>query len=242
MLFVIMSPSGPYFPTGFKPITLLAEYEAVRSWPGGTGAYKLGINYAPCFKPQREAAKKGYQQILWILGEDRRITEVGQMNFFIVVKRSDGGMYWRYRVALLSVDKMGSYLDVGLLTPPLDGTILPGVTRDSVLALATLLHTNPSLAPYSSTPNFPKKIHAQEVRITMPQLLELHKSGSLLEAFGVGTAAVLAPVERIGYEGEDLILPAYEDGLGPIGRAMYDSIVAIQEGRAECEDWSVVCS
>lgn len=94
LLFVIMSPSGPYFPTGFKPITLLAETDAVRSWPGGTGEFKLGVNYAPCFKPQREAAKKGYQQILWVLGEERKVTEVGQMNFFIVVKRDDGGQ-WR---------------------------------------------------------------------------------------------------------------------------------------------------
>lgn len=88
-----MSPTGPYFPTGFKPITLFAECDAVRSWPGGTGAYKLGINYTPTFKPQREAAKRGYQQILWVLGQadDRRVTEVGQMNFFAVVERSDGG-------------------------------------------------------------------------------------------------------------------------------------------------------
>lgn len=88
-----MSPTGPYFPTGFKPITLFAECDAVRSWPGGTGAFKLGINYTPTFQPQREAAKRGYQQILWVLGQgdDRWVTEVGQMNFFAVVDRSDGG-------------------------------------------------------------------------------------------------------------------------------------------------------
>ena len=88
-----MSPTGPYFPTGFKPITLVAECDAVRPWPGGTGAYKLRITYTPTFKPQREAAKRGYQQILWVLGQadDRGVTDVGQMNFFAVVDRSDGG-------------------------------------------------------------------------------------------------------------------------------------------------------
>lgn len=90
-LYVILSPTGPYFPIGFRPITLLAEYDYVRSWPGGTGEYKLGLNYTPCLRPQQEAAKKGYQQILWILGQERKITEVGQMNFFIVVKRDNGG-------------------------------------------------------------------------------------------------------------------------------------------------------
>ena len=93
MIFVVLSPTGPYFRSASEPITLLANYDAARSWPGGTGAFKLGINYTPCFKPQMEAAQKGYHQILWVLGEERQITEVGQMNFFIVVKREDGGMY-----------------------------------------------------------------------------------------------------------------------------------------------------
>ena len=71
MIFVIMSPTGPYFPTGFKPITLMANHQDVRAWPGGTGEYKLALNYAPCFKPQAEAARLGYQQILWLLGDER---------------------------------------------------------------------------------------------------------------------------------------------------------------------------
>lgn len=133
-LYIIMSPSGPYFPTGFKPLSVFAECDAVRSWPGGTGAFKLGINYAPTFKPQREAAKLGYQQILWILGdteEDRRITEAGQMNFFAVVERDDG-----------------AGLDV--ITPPLDGTILPGVTRASILELCEKFNTQHSLRQFAA--------------------------------------------------------------------------------------------
>ncbi len=97
MLYVILCPTGPYFPTGVSGITLLAEHENVRSWPGGTGGYKLGLNYAPCFGPQQKAAKLGYMQILWLLGDDRRITEAGAMNFFVVVKRDDGGKSCSYR-------------------------------------------------------------------------------------------------------------------------------------------------
>lgn len=74
-----------------KGIPLLAVGESVRSWPGGTGGHKLGLNYAPGFLPQRIAAKQGYEQILWLLGDDEKITEVGAMNFFVAVQREDGG-------------------------------------------------------------------------------------------------------------------------------------------------------
>ena len=96
MLYVILSPTGPYFRTGPKAVRLLAVGEHIRSWPGGTAAYKLGINYPACFAPQREAAKKGYQQVLWLFGDenqdymDMKVTEAGSMNFFVVVKREDG--------------------------------------------------------------------------------------------------------------------------------------------------------
>lgn len=96
MLYVILSPTGPYFRTGSKAVRLLAVGEHVRAWPGGTAAFKLGINYPACFSPQQEAAKKGYQQVLWLLGDatqDRmsmKVTEAGSMNFFAVVKNQDG--------------------------------------------------------------------------------------------------------------------------------------------------------
>jgi branched-chain amino acid aminotransferase len=112
MLYVILTPSGPYFPSGIKPVSILSSVDCqtastslnpdgdppARSWPGGTGEYKLGINYAPAFDPQRTAAKKGYDQVLWLLDDyamdgtiRRRITECGQMNMFFVVSREDGG-------------------------------------------------------------------------------------------------------------------------------------------------------
>lgn len=113
MLYVILTPSGPYFPSGVKPVSILSSVDCVtpstslnpdgvppaRSWPGGTGEFKLGINYAPAFDPQRAAAAKGYDQVLWVLDDklqdgslQRRITECGQMNLFFVVSRDDDGL------------------------------------------------------------------------------------------------------------------------------------------------------
>jgi branched-chain amino acid aminotransferase len=114
MLYVILTPSGPYFPSGIRPVSILASVDCqtpstslnpdgeppARSWPGGTGEFNLGINYAPAFDPQRTAAKKGYDQVLWVLDDknkdgtiQRRITECGQMNLFFIVSREDGGQY-----------------------------------------------------------------------------------------------------------------------------------------------------
>jgi branched-chain amino acid aminotransferase len=88
MLFVVLTPTGPYFRTP-GPLSLLAISDSVRSWPGGTGDHKLAANYASSFLPQEVAAKQGYHQCLWLLGEN--ITEAGAMNFFVVLKRDDGG-------------------------------------------------------------------------------------------------------------------------------------------------------
>lgn len=102
-LYVILSPTGPYFPPSLTTprrrswISLLASSTNVRAWPGGTGAYKLGLNYSPCFQPQKEASKLNYSQILWLLPveiegrKEWKVTECGQMNFMCVVRRDDGG-------------------------------------------------------------------------------------------------------------------------------------------------------
>ncbi|KAI0078548.1 branched-chain amino acid aminotransferase II [Panus rudis PR-1116 ss-1] len=216
-LYVICSPTGPYFRTGPRPVSLLAVGEHVRSWPGGTGGYKLALNYAPTFMPQQLAAKMGYEQCLWLLGEDKHITEVGAMNVFVVIKRDDG--------------------DLDVITPPLDGTILPGVTRDSTIALVNA-HPERMVLP-----NLPStlKLHVREDVIPMQQLVDWSEQGRLLEAFGVGTAAVVAGIGRIGFEGKDIVLPEHEGGRGPVGSAIYERIVEIQEGRFEFEDWSEKC-
>uniref|UniRef100_A0A8C5CQ66 Branched-chain-amino-acid aminotransferase n=1 Tax=Gadus morhua TaxID=8049 RepID=A0A8C5CQ66_GADMO len=117
MLFVIVGPVGPYFATGsFNPVSLLADPSFVRAWRGGVGAYKMGGNYGPTIAVQNVALQKGCQQVLWLYGEQEEITEVGTMNLFI---------YWTAENG-----------EKELITPPLDGIILPGVTRQSLLDLS----------------------------------------------------------------------------------------------------------
>ena len=119
-LYTILSPVGPYYPSGFAPVKLLADDKYVRAWPGGTGNTKVGGNYGPTILPQMEAAQKGYTQVLWLFGgpgpENHTITEVGTMNLFFLWEKVGGGLE--------------------LVTAPLErGDILPGVTRRSVLEL-----------------------------------------------------------------------------------------------------------
>uniref|UniRef100_A0A914PW75 Branched-chain-amino-acid aminotransferase n=1 Tax=Panagrolaimus davidi TaxID=227884 RepID=A0A914PW75_9BILA len=116
-LFVITSPAGTYFPTGWKPVTLLADSEYIRAFPGGVGAFKMGCNYAPSILIAKIAASLGCQQVLWLYDSDEKLTEVGTMNIF---------MYWK--------NEQG---EEELITPPLsDGLILPGITRKSLIEIA----------------------------------------------------------------------------------------------------------
>lgn len=112
-LFSIMSPVGPYFPAGFQPVSVYCALDAVRAWPNGNGDKKIGANYGPTIHPANEVIKKGYDQILWLVNDT--VSEVGVMNFFVHWINEDG--------------------EKELITCPLDGTILPGVTRSSVLEL-----------------------------------------------------------------------------------------------------------
>lgn len=132
---------------------------------------------------------------------------------------------------------MGIRADWDVVTPPLDGTILPGVTRDSCLALAAAHPARTHL------PHLPEDVHlhVQERTLTMDDLRKWHEAGRLLEAFTVGTAVVVTGVGRIGYEARDILLPEHASGRGPVARALYERIVAIQEGKFEWDGWSVVC-
>lgn len=114
LLFVIASPVGPYFSTGIKAISLLASTEHIRSWPNGTGDCKVGGNYAPCVKPQSIASKEGYQKNLWLFGEDDEVTEAGTMNFFMLWENPNTGRR-------------------EFITPAINGLLLHGITRDSIL-------------------------------------------------------------------------------------------------------------
>ncbi|KAG1645693.1 hypothetical protein G6F44_001574 [Rhizopus delemar] len=207
LLFVIGSPVGPYYKTGFNAVRLYATSEYVRAWPRGTGSAKIGGNYAPGLMPQRLASAKGYQQNLWLFGPDHQLTEVGAMNLFMMIKDEHG--------------------QPELVTPPLDGSILPGVTRDSIIQLAKDWN----------------EFKVSERNITMPELRELVKEGRVLEMFGAGTACVVSPVKEIGYMGEDLKIPLDPNDpnsqAGPYTKRFNDAIYAIQYGEVE-HPWSVV--
>ena len=207
LLFLIASPVGPYYPTGFKAVSLEATSWAVRAWPGGVGDMKLGANYAPCIVPQMEAAKKGFHQNLWLFGEEEFVTEVGTMNFFAAVRDKQSGKKT-------------------LMTAPLDGTILEGVIRDSVLDLARERLVGEGW-------------DVQERKFTMGELAEAAGEGRLLECFGTGTAAVVSPVRNIHWQGR-MVDCGLEEGseAGPIARRMKDWIEGIQYGDEGGHPWS----
>lgn len=246
LLFVICSPVGPYYKTGFKPVSLLATTKDVRAWPGGTGGYKLGSNYAGGVVPQMSAATEGYAQILWLFGEDHQLTEVGTVSacfweIYLSLRALSGcrPLTWlrlhslrsQMNLFMVIADEKG---DWELVTPPLEDIILPGVTRDSVLALARE-HAEGKL----KIEGLPSKLKVSERKITMPQLQKIQKEGRLVEMFGSGTAAIVSPVKEIGYNGEKIPVPVEEDGLGAVARAMLREIQARQLGTVK-SDWTVV--
>ena len=123
------------------------------------------------------------------------------------------------------------------MTPPLDGTILPGVTRASVLSLLAAHPAETSLPNLSNR----TRMHTHERSITMTDIVSWAAAGRLLEVFCVGTAVVVVPVTRICWNGEDTVMPEHKDGMGPIARALWERLVDIQEGRIEWRGWSVPC-
>ncbi|CAH03039.1 branched-chain-amino-acid transaminase BAT1 [Kluyveromyces lactis] len=207
LLYVITSPVGPYYKTGFKAVRLEATDYATRAWPGGVGDKKLGANYAPCILPQLQAAERGYQQNLWLFGPEKNITEVGTMNVFFVFKDSKTGKK-------------------ELVTAPLDGTILEGVTRDSILQLAR------------ENLNSDEWI-VSERYYTITEVEERAAKGELVEAFGSGTAAVVSPIKEIGWNGHDIQVPLLPgEQCGPLTKQVAEWIADIQYGRKEHKGWS----
>ncbi|XP_041033730.1 branched-chain-amino-acid aminotransferase, cytosolic-like isoform X2 [Carcharodon carcharias] len=177
LLFVIIGPVGPYFATGsFNPVSLLADPKFVRAWKGGVGDCKMGGNYGPTVYVQNEAQKQGCQQVLWLYGDEHEITEVGTMNIFVYWKNEQG--------------------EVELLTPPLDGTILPGVTRQSLLDLAQQWG----------------EFKVSERGMAMSELIKGLQENRVKEVFGSGTACVICPVSRILYQGQNYHIPTMENG------------------------------
>jgi len=212
--YVFTCPVGPYYPSGFKPIKLLADSKNVRAWPGGCGNSKLGGNYGPTVAPQMAAHDEGCAQVLWLYPtrdkdgeEDHLVTEVGAMNVFFVLKNKQG--------------------QTELVTAPLtDGTILPGVTRRCVLELARQQAQS-------------RGWQVSERPLGMNEVMAAHGEGRVLEAFGCGTAAVIAPVSCVRFKGGDLDLPT-GGAVGPVAKFMWDAITDIQYGRVPDHPWSVL--
>lgn len=199
LLYAILSPVGPYFSTGLKPVSLLADPKFVRAWPGGCGAMKMGSNYAPTIQIQKEAERRGLQQVLWLYGDDHQLTEVGTMNIFIFM-----------------INKAG---ERELITPPLNGLILPGVTRLSLLELSKQWN----------------EFKVVERQITMSEIIELLEENRLLEIFGAGTACVVCPVGSISYLGQEYVMPKIES---PLSSRFSETMGDIHYGRIS-HPWAV---
>mmetsp|Transcript_7052 Transcript_7052/g.11810 ORF Transcript_7052/g.11810 Transcript_7052/m.11810 type:complete len:418 (+) Transcript_7052:68-1321(+) len=197
-VYTILSPVGPYYSSKSKPVSLLADEENVRAWPGGVGDVKVGGNYAPTIDVGAKAQEKGYSQVLWLYGDSHEITEVGAMNIFFVLKKTTAE---------------DSPLE--LATAPLDrGDVLPGVTRDSILELCkTNADLREKLSGFSDTP-----MEVNERWVSMPELVQAEKEGRLVESFGAGTAAIVSPVCAIGYGGRDIQVPVGSASAAVAGR------------------------
>jgi branched-chain amino acid aminotransferase len=196
---VIASPAGSYFSGGVKPVTVWLSEDYTRAAPGGTGAVKAGGNYAAAFVAQQQAVDQGCDQVVWLdAAEHRWVEEMGGMNLFFVF----GGT---------GSDGAGGQ-GPQIMTPALTGTLLPGITRDSLLRLA------PELG-----------VKAAEDRISVEAWREQCASGELTEVFACGTAAVVTPVGRVkSATGEFLV----GDGApGPVTMRLRDELIGIQNGR-----------
>lgn len=186
--FVILSPVGAYYATGFKPIKIMVDTEHVRAVPGGMGDAKTMGNYAASLKAAQRAGDQGYNQVLWIDGvEHKYIEEVGSMNIAFV-------------------------FDGKIVTPSLTGSFLQGITRDSVIKLAKDLG-------YA----------LEERRITLDEVVERAKDGSMSECFGTGTAAVISAVNEIKVK--DAVYKIGGEDAGPVAQHLYDTLTGIQYGR-----------
>ena len=187
---IIMSPVGSYYKEGINPVKILVESDFVRAVKGGTGEAKTGGNYSSSLKAQEKATLDGYAQTLWLDGKEHKyVEEVGSMNVFFVI-------------------------DGKAVTPELNGSILPGITRDSIL---TVLRE--------------RGYTVEERRISIDEIVEAHQEGKLQEAFGTGTAAVISPIGEFLVDGSTLVVNNNE--IGPITKELYDTLTGIQNGEIE---------
>ena len=196
---VIASPAGAYFKGGIKPVSVWLSTEYVRASPGGTGAAKFGGNYAASLLAQAEAADHGCDQVVWLDATERRyVEEMGGMNLFFV---------------------LGSGGSARLVTPELSGSLLPGITRDSLLQLAV-----------------DAGFTVEERKIDVEEWRKGAASGEITEVFACGTAAVITPVSTVRYDGGEFTIG---DGTpGEVTMALRDTLTGIQRGTfADTHGW-----
>ncbi len=194
---IILSPVGSYYKEGIHPVKILVENEFVRAVSGGTGTAKTAGNYASSLKAQELASQKGYSQVLWLDGVERKfIEEVGAMNVFFKINGE-------------------------VITPVLNGSILEGITRKSVIEL--LNHWG---------------IPVTERKISMHEIKTAHLNGLLDEAFGTGTAAVISPIGELNWKDEKFVVNNGETGA--LSQKLYNNLTGIQTGTVEDElNWIV---
>ena len=185
---VLLSPVGAYYPEGVSPVKIYVEDEYVRATKGGTGFTKCGGNYAASIAAQMKAQKLGYTQVLWLDGVERKyVEEVGTMNVMFKI----GGK---------------------IVTAPCDGTVLPGVTRDSIIHM---------LEDWG--------YEVEQRHLSIDDLMQAGRDGTLEEAFGTGTAAVISPVGELNYKGEIVTINDFKTG--PLTQRLYDTLTGIQWGK-----------
>ena len=190
LFMIILAPSGAYYESGLAPVGIWIEDEYVRAVRGGIGYAKTGGNYAASLIAQQKAHDAGYSQVLWLDGVERKyIEEVGAMNIFFKIAGK-------------------------VVTPALNGSILPGITRNSVIELCKSWG-----------------YEVEERKISADELIEAQKNGTLEECWGTGTAAVISPVGKLRYVDEVMTINGGE--IGQLSQKLYDTITGIQTGKLE---------
>ena len=190
MFMVICSPVGAYYPEGLNPVKIYVESKYVRAVRGGMGYAKTGGNYAASLKAQDEAEEQNYTQVLWLDGVERKyVEEVGTMNVFFAIGDE-------------------------IVTPALQGSILPGVTRMSAIEILKSWGLNVSERP-----------------IEIQEIYDAYQNGQLKEAFGTGTAAVISPIGQLKWD--DHVMEINNGKIGDISQRLYDTLTGIQWGNIE---------
>lgn len=188
--FIILSPVGAYYAEGFNPVKIWVTDDYVRAVRGGVGEAKTIGNYAASLLAAETAQQKGYTQVLWLDGVERKyIEEVGTMNIFAIIGDE-------------------------IITPRLTGSILPGVTRNSVVELLKMWN-----------------LKVSERKLSIDEVMAAHKAGDLKEIFGTGTAAVISPVGELCYR--DQVIRIADGGVGPTAKRLFETLQQIQYGSVE---------